>query len=418
MLTAELVPVRRKDGELRLSPIAGKALHQHLELAEQVVEIASQASGYPREQLQAELLAIGRTSTEMRIIRGFAKLVEDATEFEQDRGNGAAERRELLFERAAQAWQSLRSSEQFPRAQVLDDVASSCGVTPAQFESELFIDLPGAQRVIKAVEWSASDLVSRYDQARIAAILLRAVEVRITFRVKSALLLRDLIRTLKFRQLMFELERLDDGRYRLILTGPYSLFESVTKYGLQLALCWPEISSLEDFTLEADLRWGKQNERLSFSVKAQDLKRGTAQKAVAAVNSEVQELIAALREEAPGATVAEAESLLDLPGVGLCVPDIRFTSPDGATVHLEVMGYWSRQSVWRRVELVEAGMVEPVVFLVSRRLRVSEDVLDADAPSALYVYRGRINPKKVLATINELLARLRKSTPRRKRLPK
>lgn len=418
MLSAELVPVRRKDGELRLSPIAGKALQQHLELAAQIVEIASQSTAYPREQLQAELLAVARSSTEMRIVRGFAKLIEDATEFEQDRGNGAVERRERLFEQAAQAWQSLRPGEQFARGQVLADVASSCGVSSEQFESELFIDLPGAQRVIKAVDWSAENLVSRYDQARIAAILLRAVEVRVAFRVKNALLLRDLIRALKFRQLMFELARLDDGRYQLTLTGPYSLFESVTKYGLQLALCWPEISCLEDFALDADLRWGKQNERLSFSVRGRELKQASAQATSSATNADVQELIAALREEATGATVTEAESLLEMPGVGLCVPDIRFTSAEGSTVYLEVMGYWSRQSVWRRVELVEAGMAEPVLFLVSQRLRVSEEVLDADAPSALYVYRGRINPKKVLSMINELLARLRTPAPRRRRQQK
>jgi hypothetical protein len=45
-------------------------------------------------------------------------------------------------------------------------------------------------------------------------------------------------------------------------------------------------------------------------------------------------------------------------------------------VYLEVMGYWSRAAVWKRVELVQAGLAERVLFAVSSRLSVSEEVLD------------------------------------------
>lgn len=409
MLTSDLVPVRRKDGELRLTPIAGKVLRQHLDLAEQVVEVASQALGNTREQLMADLEAIARSAAETRIVRGFAKLVEDSTSFEQDRGCGAAERREKLFEQAARAWQSLEKEQRFDRASVIDAVAAACGVKPAEFESELFVDLPAAQRVLKAVEWTPEELVRRYDDARVAAILLRAVSVRATFRIKAALGIRDLFRVLKFRQLMFEIEQLADGRHRLTITGPYSLFESVTKYGLQLALCWPFIRCLDDVTLEAELKWGKQNERLRFvvdSTKATPAGAAsrTSAPSVPRVSEEMSSLSAALQTLAPNAIVREADCVLTLPGVGLCVPDISFEE-GGERVYLELMGYWSRQSVWRRVELVEAGMVHPVLFLASTRLRVSEEVLDEKAVSALCVYRGTINPKRVLTRLRELLAR-------------
>ena len=48
---------------------------------------------------------------------------------------------------------------------------------------------------------------------------------------------------------------------------------------------------------------------------------------------------------------------LDLPGVGLSAPDLVFERA-GATIYLEVMGYWSRDAVWRRVELVEGELVD------------------------------------------------------------
>ena len=59
------------------------------------------------------------------------------------------------------------------------------------------------------------------------------------------------------------------------------------------------------------------------------------------------------------------------------------------------MGYWSRDAVWKRVEMVEAGLVqkgrgEPVLFCVGERLRVSEAVLPEGSPAALLVYKGVI----------------------------
>jgi uncharacterized protein len=409
-LTPDLLPVRRKNGELRLTPLVGKVRRQHVDLAEQVVQVAADSIGISREQLQNDLATFGQTPSETRIVRGFGKLIEDATGFEQDRGRGAVERREVLFERAAAAWQALSSQEPFDRSRVLRGAAEHFGLDPSQFEAELFVDLPAAQRVMTPVRWTAEQLVDRYERARVAAVLLRAVKVQATFRINSALDVRGLFRTLKFRQLMFEVERLADGRHRLTLTGPYSLFESVTKYGLQLALCWPELSTLSGLELEAELRWGRQNEHLKFRLDAGEAKGKQAPAGAdlaPAQTDEVRELATALQAAAPDATVAEGDAVLELPGVGLCVPDLCYRAHDGIAVYLEVMGYWSRQSVWQRVELVEAGLVEPVLFLASSRLRVSEEVLDERATGALVVYRGRINPTKVLGKLNELAERRR-----------
>ena len=55
-----------------------------------------------------------------------------------------------------------------------------------------------------------------------------------------------------------------------------------------------------------------------------------------------------------------------------------------------------RQAVIDRVELVEAGLTEPVIFALSSRLRVSEKILDDALPGELYVYKGVMSAKAVL----------------------
>ncbi|MDF2694745.1 MAG: hypothetical protein K0S65_3128, partial [Labilithrix sp.] len=98
-----------------------------------------------------------------------------------------------------------------------------------------------------------------------------------------------------------------------------------------------------------------------------------------------------------------ATVLLDVPGAGMCVPDLEL-SRGGEPVYVEVLGFWSRDAVFRRVELAERGLRARVVFAVSSRLRVSAEVLDDSVPSSLYVYKGKMSPRAVLEHAGRLLA--------------
>jgi predicted nuclease of restriction endonuclease-like RecB superfamily len=88
------------------------------------------------------------------------------------------------------------------------------------------------------------------------------------------------------------------------------------------------------------------------------------------------------------------------------VPDLAFVHREtGEVIYLEVLGFWSRDAVWKRVELAKAGLREKIVFAVSSRLRVSEEVLDDDSPAALYVYKGAIVPRDIEAKLEVLRMR-------------
>ena len=67
------------------------------------------------------------------------------------------------------------------------------------------------------------------------------------------------------------------------------------------------------------------------------------------------------------------------------------------------MGYWSRAAVWKRVELVQAGLAERILFAVSSRLRVSEEVLGDDLPGALYVYKQTMSARAVAERLESLV---------------
>jgi uncharacterized protein len=235
--------------------------------------------------------------------------------------------------------------------------------------------------------------------------------VRICYARTSVLALRDLFRQLKFRQLLHQSEREGETGLRLSIDGPMSLFESATKYGLQLALTLPALAAIGPFELQADVRWGKTREVLQFNYRS---KVAPSQQTAASSEGEAgpgtdetRQLLADLASEDSPYSAASAATLVDLPGVGLCVPDITFVDrkhPE-RRVHFEMLGYWSRAAVWRRVELAQAGLPEPIVFGVNQRLRVSEQVLDRKVPAALYVFRGQPSAKALLARVEEVARR-------------
>ena len=78
----------------------------------------------------------------------------------------------------------------------------------------------------------------------------------------------------------------------------------------------------------------------------------------------------------------------------MCVPDLVFGHKSRRTrVHFEALGFWSRDAVWKRIELVNEGIKTPILFAVSSRLRVSEAVLDDSETAALYVHKGVMSGK-------------------------
>jgi hypothetical protein len=68
------------------------------------------------------------------------------------------------------------------------------------------------------------------------------------------------------------------------------------------------------------------------------------------------------------------------------------------------MGYWSRDAVWKRVELVQGGLPHRILFAVGARLRVSEDVLGDELPGMLYVYKQTMSARAIAERLDALVA--------------
>jgi predicted nuclease of restriction endonuclease-like RecB superfamily len=414
MLTADLVRAKKRGTELSVSPVPAKQRAAALELAELLIRAAREHVGRTREEAARVWTALAGAHRDRKLALGLVKLVEDACEFSSDAVADAALLRSEVFLRASAARAELAPAERFDRERVLVEAGRELGVPLERVDEVLYSDLRGAQLLLAVEPLSCTELLVRYEHAQYQAVLLRAVKVRADVQCGSPAEYRALFHKLKFRRLLYQLHPRAEGGYRIEIDGPFSLFESVTKYGLQLALLLPALSACESLSLVADVRWGKQREPLVFRLESRR-ERAAGDDSGLAVSDEVTALLQALRAQDSPFRVRLSQAILELAAVGLCVPDLEFEHREtGEILYLEVLGYWSREAVWRRVELVEQGLRERILFAVSSRLRVSEEVLEDDELGALYVYKGSMSPRTVLARLEELRNR-RQPRPAAKR---
>lgn len=399
LLTADLVHARRKGGELRVTPLDAAGRARATVLANLYLELAQSQVGCSRAELDEAWTAVSVGPRERRLADGIRKLVEDRCTFTTEPEIDPEELRRATFTRASAA----RRDGDFVRARVLATIADERNLSPVVIEQALYADLRGAHTLERVEPISAVHLVDAYDLMQEQAVLLRAVRVTVDVDCRAPGAYRALFAKLKFLRLLYRIQPRGAG-YRLEIDGPFSLFESVTKYGLQLACALPALRACDRFTLEAEIRWGKDRAPLSFRLAGQ---RAQPSETAPPLADDVARLLGELRGLNTPWKAEPANEILSLPGQGLCVPDLVCQHEDtGECVYIEVLGFWSREAVWRRVELVERGLEHRILFAVSKHLRVSEAALDDEQPSALYVYKRVMHARTILDRIEALARRV------------
>jgi predicted nuclease of restriction endonuclease-like RecB superfamily len=417
MLPPELTRARKREGKLTLSPLSAPERVRATEVGEALLAVTRAGLGCPREEVEAGWAAVPVAAKERKLLLGLTHLVEARSEFSAPAGAEPEAVRRSVFTHAAQMRAALGPGEYLDRNAVLAKAAEELGSSAETIDDALYADLRSAQRLERAPLHNAAALVADYELTQVQSVLLRAVRIEAEVRAARPDAYRELFRKLKFRQLLFRIEPLEAGGYRLEIDGPMSLFGATTKYGLELALSLPALLSCGQLRLKAELRWGKRREKLSFE---QTYAHTPSADEHSGVRTEVAELLDALRGNVAWQACL-SDKLIDLTaqGGGVLVPDLELTRGADAAkpakraaavaktpaVLVELLGFWSRDAVFRRIEAAQRGLSGrvPMLFVASSRLRVSEELLDGVEAASLYVYKGKINAAALLRKAEALL---------------
>jgi predicted nuclease of restriction endonuclease-like RecB superfamily len=425
VLTADLVGARRRGSELRLPSTDDARRARIAALAAELTAVARAHRGQPREAVEAALAEAALAAEtgapgERRLFEAVQKLVRDGLRFEEPAREEAVACRRGIFRRAAAARRAAPAAA-FDRAAILEALAAERGTTAAALDAGLYADRPGAQRLL-AVEVTAPRLLAAgFEISEAQAVLLRATKLEAVVRAADAAIYRRLFGRLKFLRLLPAITRVQNG-YRIEIDGPLSLFQGGGRYGLQLALALPAIADCDVWSIEADVRWGAERRDLRFrlsgtatggansrvsddGLRPAALIRGGSKGPSQGpfLNDELGAFVAAFERLDSGWRIDPEPAVLDLPGAGLCVPDLAFVrARDRACVYFELLGFWSREAVFRRIDLVRAGLPQRILFAVSKGLRVGEALLDDAPTAALYVFGRVIAAKEILSRLESL----------------
>lgn len=402
MLTADLIRCRvSREGVLTLVGGAAKQRPRQVALAQAMIEVVDAHLESTRDVVIKALDKIQFAPNERKLMLGLRKVLLDECVFEQSMTLEPELVREKVWTLAAAQWRALGPEAVFDRIAVLQTAATDFEVSVETLEEALFADLKSAHCLRSWSHIDADKLVAHYHSAQAQSVFLKAVKVTLEFKPTSAVELRRFFHLLKFRGLLFRVEARSKDGIRLSLDGPVSLFNQTSRYGLKLATLIPRLTQFGTGVAKAELSWGTYRKRVVYE-HAFKLQKRKGKVAKVSLNETLDKLVKGWKDDSGWTIKVVTGHLIPAAGQAL-VPDVKCThTSTGKAVYLELMGFWSRDAVWQRVELVK-HLTDPFIFLVSQRLRVSEKVLEPSENGALFVFKGVINRKRLLAQLDQFI---------------
>ncbi len=355
--------------------------------------------GWTRGALNAQVTAICGLDVDHKITKGLAKLLMDKGEFETQSPIPPKDLRLTVFKAAAKMGPIAQPSDDpniICAAHVLASVASELNTTPSAVFNGLYADLKDHQVLAQAKIPSPEALLDRYNTALVQSVLLKASNLSLTLTQPDPKYVRQIMRHLKFRQLMYR-TRSEGVCFHIEIDGPQSLLKLSSRYGMQLANFFPAILLQPgDWHLKAEVLWGKK--RKFKKVLQLDSTMGLVghYRDTGTWTSRTEAWFTERFEKLDtGWTLGPGEPV-DMGNQSLITPDLTFRK-DGKVAHLEILGFWRATHLAERLK----NTPDNVILAVSSKLKGEAGKLSKAMEAKVIRFAEVIPPAKVLARLSE-----------------
>jgi len=390
MLTKDLLRVSRAGGGYHPQFVGDD--EDARELAARVLATYRGHVDERRGALDTALGELERETTDFKLVRGFAKLLEREATFETRAPLDPERTRRVVFEATEAVGGVVTEAD---REAALDRAAGRLRVPVEDLERSLYADREENQVLATFdARWDAADLCAQYDLSLAATALFDATEVRIRSSEP-----KELVSAVKRLRLLYEIRRTDAGR-EVVVTGPDSLFRRSRRYGTRFARLLRTVATAPEWSLEAtiDDRGTERTLRLDDGdVSVPGTEPVTEMTFDSGVEADFAARFRSL--DLDWRLVREPEPLAA--GEHVVIPDFAFDYAPGGRdtgldfrVFFEIMGFWTPEYVEKK--LTRFGDLEDVEFLVAvdESLGVGEEV-DRLTDGAI-PYRDSVRVKDVV----------------------
>jgi predicted nuclease of restriction endonuclease-like RecB superfamily len=364
VLTKDLIQCRLKGDKLQpiLLDTANPELLAH---ADQLLTAFRQCIGSRKEELATMLEPILSDIRPLALGKGLRKLLEDRSEFSNpDPLDYPAERQKLLTLSAnllnQQPWPSYEAFRQALMQAAGDN-------NPLLRQGGLYADLPENDSLVSFKDLNPRQLLERYNLGQVQALLLSAEYLELSVDSAEPAKLRRLCKYLRFFRLLCQIKAGSGGNaLKLRIDGPASLFENSRKYGLQLAIFFPAVCTLETWRMKAEVQWKEKKRILQL-----DQSSGLVcpyHIFSACVPEEIKLFHRHFKETVPDWKIVGETPFLRGENNEIIFPDLSFASESGEIRHLELFHRYHASRLPARLEWLEKHPEIPLILGVDKTL--------------------------------------------------
>lgn len=407
MLTGDLVLVKIEKKQVR-PRLIDPASKRYLTFADSIVNTVRKAfeKKSPRLDIEAEFSELCSAITDHKVINGLAKIMMDRCEFDY---SALQEQFSITpYELRMEAFDlgqlkgplAYSSHPEWPSSKIILELLASKYDCDVQLVRRfIYADRKDMQAISKIRSFSHHHLLlHRYNIGLCQAILLRATRLEVQLESPGPKMLRQFLQSIKFHRLMFTVQSVGKN-ITIILDGPQSLLTMSSRYGMQLANCFPVIPLFEcEWKVHADLLWGKKRKfKKFFEVSSNSgLLSHYQRKGTWRSNAELwfEERFLALESDwtlEPGGPIPSIDQ-------NILVPDFCFRRGN-VIVYMEIIGFWRKDYLQHRVRQCPKNML----MAVSRKLVSDKKKIPKKISEQIIEFAEIIPAKTVLKKLDDFI---------------
>jgi predicted nuclease of restriction endonuclease-like RecB superfamily len=329
----------------------------------------------------------------------FQKLLLDLTEIAEDDGSIGDRRRQWIeTARAIRQRDPAQSHGEFQ-----ERIAQSLGMPFTDIQSSLYADLPEARPLTDFTAPTPESLLHRYNCATIQGLLLRARSVRLTINNAPLASRRRFFRLLKFHRLLCEVHHSSERSLDLSLSGPLSIFQQAQAYGLRLAIFFPHVLHLPEWSLSAEVHVRDRDASLALD-HACGIQSHYAHH-LPYIPEEFSHFLDSFNRLDLPWKAREGGELLSLGRESYCLPDFTLEHPSGRAFSVELFHRWHASALLGRLQILEKNSFPNLLVGISTHLSRDPKVQPQLANSRWFTengfeFRDFPTPRAVVSLLN------------------
>ncbi len=370
----------------------------YLQTASGLISIFEQSENSTRFELNSELSEYVGDGTDYKIMRGLIKLLLDRCEFETSSPAEPGEIRHALFF-AAKNFHPVINNEN-AKTEIIKQVAQELNCKTDEVLESLYADLPDNQKLISFETLAPRELIDRYNLAQAQALLYRCLEIRLWVEPQSASGYREIFGAIKSFRLIHSIKGNAVNGYQITLTGPVSMFHRSQKYGVQMAVFLPALLNTKGWRMSAEIHSKEKGNAFYELESRQTLLSSHYENAPEYENPVIQKLFAGWKKIKSEWILELNREIVDL-GQTAFVPDLVLRHPNKNKVFLDVLGFWTPDSLKKRLKEFESSGFQNFIIAAWEELRGSRDDV-VNIPDNVIVFKRNLDAAMIELTADKL----------------